>query len=386
MWGSVPESREARAALVTSWLVLIYLLIQVAASMSWQVDTSRQSLRYAVGFLGALAMVAGFVRLQHFVLIRDRAGSGRWQWALVVAGPVLLLADVWATLVISCATLLLLRPLVEQVVVGLALTALTVASLLFGGMGSVGLIGIPMMMWLAGGVITVLTRMVMVLEELRLARERIALTRVEEERQRISRELHDIMGRTLVAASLRAQTAVQVLDRDPVACRRHLDQLGTTLTDGQAQLRALVRGETIVGLDSELSAASELFDRLGVDVEIVTGDRRELAGERLVAAVLREAVTNLLKHSRPRRVGIEVSCDRSWVELVVLNDGAPVGTSHRDGHGGTGLAKLRDAVEAAGGQWEAGLSEDDRFRLRARVPRENDVTDRMVGGRGEGRR
>ena len=84
--------------------------------------------------------------------------------------------------------------------------------------------------------------------QLEVSRERLARLSVDEERSRISRDLHDIIGRTLVAVSLRQEAALNLLDRDVGLARRQLVASGETVREGQAQLRALTHGPMVAGV------------------------------------------------------------------------------------------------------------------------------------------
>ncbi len=365
MWFAMPRGADARAALALSWVVLAYLVIQVVVSLSSQQDATLAGTRRLVGITLAVVTAVGFLRLQALVL-RDR--HPRWygplRWGLVATGVVLLpLSDAWAMFGISLATLLLTSTRTQVLGVGLALTVLVEVAL--RDASAEARIGIPMVCWLAAGVVYVLTRLALALEELRAAREHLARLQVDEERHRISRDLHDILGRTLVAASLRTQTALRLLDADTCAARGQLEQAAQTLSDGQAQLRALVSGTVIVGLDSEIATAVDLFRRIGIDCEV---DAAPVASEEhrgVAAAVLREAVTNMLKHSRPSNAWVSVREEASATLVSVVNDGAP---EVPRGDGGTGLRELAQRVEAAGGTLQAGEADGARFRVIARLP------------------
>lgn len=361
-----PPGRDARAALVTTWVVLGYLLIQLIASMSLQVDDSLELIRRiaAIG-LGVFA-VLGFLRLQALVLIGEHRVPAWLRWSLTAVGLVLLaLSDAWAMLGVSLAVVLLTGTLVQVLVFGFVMTGLAVVILVWHESAAVAVIGIPMICWLAAGVIAVLTRIAVRTEGLRVAREQLARQSIDEERHRISRELHDILGRTLVAVSVRTQTALRLIDRDVDACRGQLEQIAAATADGQAQLRRLIQGEVIVGLDTELENATDLFDRLGVHCELDTTPVCAEAVEVLAAQVLRESVTNMLKHSRPRHAWISVRDEGLATVVTAINDGSPADNSTSSG---TGLAELADQVRAAGGTLEAGSVEHGRFRVIARIP------------------
>ncbi|MET0866047.1 MAG: histidine kinase [Nakamurella sp.] len=351
---------------MTTWVVLGYLLIQLIASMSLQVDDSLELIRRiaAIG-LGVFA-VLGFLRLQALVLIGEHRVPAWLRWSLTAVGLVLLaLSDAWAMLGVSLAVVLLTGTLVQVLVFGFVMTGLAVVILVWHESAAVAVIGIPMICWLAAGVIAVLTRIAVRTEGLRVAREQLARQSIDEERHRISRELHDILGRTLVAVSVRTQTALRLIDRDVDACRGQLEQIAAATADGQAQLRRLIQGEVIVGLDTELENATDLFDRLGVHCELDTTPVCAEAVEVLAAQVLRESVTNMLKHSRPRHAWISVRDEGLATVVTAINDGSPADNSTSSG---TGLAELADQVRAAGGTLEAGSVEHGRFRVIARIP------------------
>jgi two-component system sensor histidine kinase DesK len=218
-----------------------------------------------------------------------------------------------------------------------------------------------------GFVIHSMTRLVIVVDELRIARERLARLQVDQERQRISRDLHDILGRTLVAVSLRNETALRLLGRDDEACRTQLTELQSTVISGQAQLRALTSGPTLVGLSSELTSAQELLGRLEVRLSVDAVEVDDPAINQAFAAVIRESVTNMLKHSRPTTCRIGIRRESLAMVATVVNDQAlPVDV---DASGaGTGLADLESRIAALGGVLTAGPAAGGHFRVIARVP------------------
>lgn len=374
----MPHGREARAALVLSWVVLSYLVIQVLAAVSWRLSADLDGIRHVTGIVFAVLLSLAFVRLQLDLLARRvRAHRLLACWTVVVAGVVLVpLGDTWAVVTVSIATLLLFLPRRTALVGGVVVTLVIGGYAFVSGSSALGGVGILMIVWLAAGVVVVLTRLVMLLEELRIARERIARHQIDEERQRISRELHDIIGRTLVAASLRTQTALRLIDSDSEACRAQLEQVGSTLTAGQAQLRVLVRGQAVIGLDTELDTARDLFERLGVTLEVDAAPVADQDTQMLVAGVLREAITNMLKHSRPRQARITVIAEGASTRLTVVNDGAPLSPAARSstsGGSGTGLLEHSRTLARAGGRLTSGPVGDEHFEVVADFPRDGEA-------------
>jgi len=368
MWISLPSRRDARGALITSWVVLSFMVIQVLASLSFQVDETLTGSRRVAGVTLAVVSALGFLRLQSLVVRNCRSQHFLWlQWGLVAMGIVMVpLFDAWAMFGMSLAVVFLTATRGRVLLLGLAFTFVVESALAFRDANLTAMIGIPMYCWLAAGVIFVLTRLCVAIEELQAAREHITRLRIDKERHRIFRDLHDILGRTLVTSSLRTQTAMRLLDYDQAACRIQLEQAARTLADGHAQLRTLVGGAVIIGLDSEIATAVQLFERLGV---VCAVDAEGLSSEpehsgQLAAAVLREAVTNMLKHSRPVHAWISVHEETMATLITVVNDGVQESTP---GGRGTGLSELARRVEQSGGTLAAGEVASAKFRVVARV-------------------
>ena len=365
MWITVPRRADARGALITSWVVLGFMVSQVLASLSFQVDASLTGAHRWVGTTLAVVSALGFLHLQSLVLRNRRpAHFSGLRWGLIALGMLLLLTNAWATIGISLATLFLTSTKRQLLLLGLVFTVVVEVVLVFGHSTLVAIVGIPMYSWLAAAVIFVLTRLCAVLDELQVAREHIARLRLDQERHRIFRDLHDILGRTLVAASLRTQTALRLLDNDEAACRIQLEQAAQTIADGHAQLRALVSGRVIIGLDNEIATAVDLFERIGVDCEVDADALHSEHRGQLAAAVLREAVTNMLKHSRPHHAWISVQDESIGTLITIVNDGAPEDSPESSG---TGLRELAQRVEQSGGFLGAGKTEGSRFRVVARI-------------------
>lgn len=199
----------------------------------------------------------------------------------------------------------------------------------------------------------------------------LARRRVDAERERVGRDLHDIMGRTLVAASLRNQAALRALgDRDPAGARE-LERLHDTIGRGQAQLRELTSGPVVTRLDEELETCRMLCER--VQIELAVDVRREPPGEQapLVAQVVRESVTDLLGHSRATTCRIVLDRDDSVTVVTVTNDGSVLRVEPPASRPAGQLAR---AVVAAGGSIgtehaSGGLTTRTvRLQIRSEVP------------------
>lgn len=171
-------------------------------------------------------------------------------------------------------------------------------------------------------------------------RAELALT---EERERVARDVHDVLGHSLTALSIKAELASRLVDLDPDRARAELDSIQETARQALAEIRATVGGLRVAGLDAELRSVPALLADAGIATrvsgEVADTDPRHRA---LLAWVLRESVTNVLRHAGASHVSVELSP----TGLAVTDDGT--GIVH-EGVEGNGLRGMRERVSAAGG-------------------------------------
>lgn len=370
--GALVEStstfREDYVALAATWLVTAYLLLQAIASAITQEDPTMGIGRRLGTILANVAITALFVRLQLRVVRRPpgRADIVTVTLLCVFTMTLLVVGNSWTGIGLALAAVLLTVPLPWNLLVAAALGALEILVLLWATRDPVLRVAVPAVNWLTAVVLYALTRLVRVLHELAAAREHMARIKVDEERHRISRDLHDMIGRTLVAVSLRNEAAMRLIDRDVAACKVQLHEVQGTIISGQTQLRALTSGPVIVGLTVELATARELCARLGIRCETDEVKVADAATDRVLAAVVREAITNMLRHSRPKRCEVSIRREALATVLTIVNDGCPNRDS--DGSRGTGLADLASRIDSIGGELIVGPVSGGRFRVLARVP------------------
>jgi len=164
------------------------------------------------------------------------------------------------------------------------------------------------------------------------------------ERERIARDLHDLLGHTLTLITVKAELAARLAERDVIAAAAEIRELEKISRDALRQVREAVGGYRSGGLIGEmvnarvaLSAARvELTTDLGVDGCPATHDN-------LFALVLREAVTNIVRHSGARRCGVELRRNGAVLELVVRDDGR--GGNLKEGNGLRGMRERLAAME-----------------------------------------
>jgi signal transduction histidine kinase len=209
-------------------------------------------------------------------------------------------------------------------------------------------------------------------------REEEAQRRVNEERLRIARDVHDGVAHALASISLQASAAGAVLDTDPEGAREALRQIRGASVSALAELRAtlgVLRQPAFVGAapSSGLEQLTELADVLragGIEVSVSQegGDRTVPMDVGNVAyRILQEALTNVLRHSGARHADVRVQCDKECLTVSVTDDGR--GQTPDDGRGaGYGITGMRERAEAVGGTLEAGPKSGGGFVVRADLP------------------
>ncbi len=184
------------------------------------------------------------------------------------------------------------------------------------------------------------------------------------ERERIGRDLHDLLGHTLSLVALKADLAGRLLQCDPQAAQREIGELGQVARDALAQVRRAVTGIRAAGLAAELAAAKVLLEGGGVALSVDL-DEGELppAQETVLALCVREAVTNIHRHARASRVQVSLHRDAQRWRLQVEDDGR--GGAIRPGNG---LAGMRERLQALGGELCIEPAPRRGTRLRAELP------------------
>ncbi|WP_173097577.1 sensor histidine kinase [Actinomadura verrucosospora] len=204
-----------------------------------------------------------------------------------------------------------------------------------------------------------LSRLADLVAVLERARHEVAGAVAAAERLRVARDLHDVLGFTLSAVALRGELAARLLDRDPDRADAELTALGDLVERSRTELGSITGGRVRLRLDRELDAAVDVLTTAGISVRAQgdAGPRAE-AVDTALAAVLRECVTNVLRHSEARTCTITVTRTDGTIRLKVVNDGARPAR----GEPGSGLAGL---AERTGGRLAAGSRPGGRFEVTA---------------------
>jgi len=202
------------------------------------------------------------------------------------------------------------------------------------------------------------------LAALRAARTEIVQHATDNERARISRDLHDLLGNSLSLITLKGELATRLLPEGAPGLDEVRDML-TLSREALRQVREAVSGYRQPTLSTELTAARVALEAGGVEVDIkqdVGALNRET--EAVLGWVVREATTNVIRHSGAKRCRIAFSRDADHVRVDVVNDGWRVPQTPA----GNGLRGLAERLAAVGGEVEATAQPDGGFRLCATVP------------------
>ncbi len=181
--------------------------------------------------------------------------------------------------------------------------------------------------------------------KLRLAHEEVEHLAKVAERERIARDMHDVLGHTLSVIVLKAQLAERLIIRDPEKATEEIKSLESIARKALGEVREAIRGYRSEGLASELERAQRTLDAAGVRLECNSAPPQlSAARETVLSLVLREAVTNIVRHARASRCKVVFSTAEDSHQLLVEDDGCGgiVGE-------GSGLRGMRERIEAMGG-------------------------------------
>lgn len=183
-------------------------------------------------------------------------------------------------------------------------------------------------------------------KRLDLAHEQIAHLAKLAERERIARDLHDVLGHTLSVVVLKSELAGKVFERDPGRARAEIGEVEQIARKALGEVREAIRGYRSEGLAAEIARAQKTLDAAGVTLEFHTRPPQLApAEETVLSLIVREAVTNIVRHAQASHCRLEFAANGTGTALVVEDDGR--GGIRQEGNG---LRGMRERVESMGGQ------------------------------------
>jgi two-component system sensor histidine kinase DesK len=242
---------------------------------------------------------------------------------------------------------------------------------------------LPTMNWLGGMlfftvdsaalglVVYGLTRLAQLTVQLEDLRKALARQAVAGERLRVARDTHDLLGLGLSAIAMKADLIGKLIGRDDARAGEEIAELARICATARADMR-LVAGEARdLPLEAEFGAARDVLASAGIDVRMCVSADPPSGAVAVLVPCVREAVTNILKHSGASCCTLRLTADRTGrLRLLICNDGgdkadsAPLAAA---GRAGSGLRNLAARLEAAGGHLTA-TREDGTFSLAAELP------------------
>ncbi|MGI5425450.1 histidine kinase [Streptomyces sp. CA-179760] len=284
--------------------------------------------------------------------------------------------------------------------------------------------------WISAMVTAAIIRLSEAVRELRAAREELARRAVEKERLRFSRDLHDLLGHTMSVIVVKSEAARRLAARDLDAALAQITDIEAVGRQALTEIREAVTGYRQGSLDTELGRAHSVLTAAAITLTVTrTGPPLGPQTEVLLGWVVREAVTNVVRHSGAERCEITLAgVERERVRVTVADDGVGVGAAGgagivvagrgravaeggagaggavgagdfcatgelgtmrgprgSGGLGGTGLTGLTERLAVAGGSLTAGPRARGGFAVTAELPLDVDTADASglaVAGRG----
>lgn len=235
--------------------------------------------------------------------------------------------------------------------------------------------------WISTMVTAAILSLSEAVRELQAAREKLAQQAVEKERLRFSRDLHDLLGHTMSVIVVKSEAARRLAPRNLDAALTQIADIESVGRQALTEIREAVTGYREGSLATELDRASSALSAAAVDPVVVrSGAPLAPQTEALLGWVVREAVTNVVRHSGATRCEITVNSTTEHARLTITDngDGEPRSpfSPPLPGIGGTGLKGLTERLAAAGGSLQAGPSARGGFTVAAELPVEpSDLSD-----------
>lgn len=336
---------------------------------------------------GRLAFVFGlFWPIFLIALVIDLMGQGPSRWMLAATSVVVLGGSYIVTVIravrdcfeepyrprfrvtsvvlLGCAwlatlTLIALQP--RDVVIALALLAVvavgTLHPLLLGAWGLIALYTVyavdPALLWealvamvvpalLASLALVALAEGARSRRDSTVLRQEEALLAVRQERDRMARDLHDILGHSLAVMAIKSELAGRMMDVDIARARQEIGDVEGLARQCLTEARSAVEGFRELRLSTEMAAARRALESAGIEADMGSNVEADPAMEQLFAWGVRESVTNVIRHSRASKCTITVEP----LALTVRDDGVGVTTGARAG--GNGLRGLAERAASAG--------------------------------------
>ncbi|MFI6902411.1 sensor histidine kinase [Nonomuraea sp. NPDC050394] len=248
-----------------------------------------------------------------------------------------------------------------------AVAASIAAATAAAGLAPISIVYAAVFTLLTGLIVYGITSLQALVFEIHAARGSLARMAVVRERLRVARDLHDLLGYNLSAITLKTELTYRLLPGSPERARAEAEESLDIARQALVDVGGAASGSHAMSLAAEGDSSMSTLTSADIEatLDLACGPLPPYV-ETVLGIVLREATTNVLRHSKATRCVIEAEESGGAVRLRVANDGVEPGTLPRPG--GTGLPNLRTRVEALGGSLTAGPGAEGWFVVVAEVP------------------
>ncbi|MFD1938247.1 histidine kinase [Nonomuraea mangrovi] len=369
-----PPDQPVRLRPRFAWWFLVLLLAGYTAIAMVNVAELTDVNTSAWLLLITLVAASGGLQLYHGAPRPDASTPRAWPWTLSLHALVATIAVTvpgWPATYVAAPFLLWFGALVVRVGTPWAWAVPGVAAvaspfLLHSGGWSVGM-GVY---WLVAPILSTiavyaLCRIPEVTRRLDETRREAARMAVVAERLRVARDVHDLLGRGLSGITLKAELAARLLDGDPGRADAELRELAWLADATLAEVRSVADAPVCLSFAEEVATARSVLEAAGSHVTVDLAEPPADSDD-ILAVVLREAVTNIVRHSHAAKTTISVTTDDAGIHLRISNDRPSTAVPLK--RQGTGLANLAVRLAEADGRLTTDLREDT-YTLTASLPR-----------------
>lgn len=231
---------------------------------------------------------------------------------------------------------------------------------------------VPAFFLLFGGISnTWIARQKWMNSKLEMAHEEIEQLAAVAERERIARDLHDVLGHTLSVIVLKAELAGRLMERDPKRAAAEIADVESTARTALAEVREAIGGYRTKGLAAELAMARRTLDAAGVALtyeadELVSKSSLPATEETVLSLAVREAVTNIVRHAEATHCRMRLATTEDGFHALLVEDNG----CHAVTQEGNGLRGMRERVQALGGRFslKSGLMQGQGTALLVELP------------------
>jgi two-component system, NarL family, sensor histidine kinase DesK len=380
-----PRSASAVIGARLAWAVLVTVLLMFAVENIAWIVYSQYGTRLTALAIGDVLLTVG-LQLHHSGAVRRGRKPRAWPLTLALQAALVyafLLPFVWAYVgalapFLAGSVLLLVPGRWRWAGYAAVVASFAVLYSVLGVRGNIIPDGkqIPSALFYAavtagvGLMVYGLSRLAGLARELEGLRDRLARMAAVRERLRVARDVHDLLGLGLSAIALKSDLIAALIGRDDSRAAAEIEEMSRICATVRADARLVTGDGRRLSLVAELAAAEQILASAGIEVRADTcGEPLPAAADDVLAPVLREAVTNILRHAAATACLIELTAGPT-LRLHVSNDGARRAATEeptRAGGKGLGLANLEGRVRAAGGRLTIRQA-DGRFGPTAELP------------------